>query len=1026
MSHGQQLEQSHQQTHMLSTKQIEGLEILTMGAVELNSFLTEEQLSNPILELESSMQPIDSASASSGQTDDEKAYYDIPDRHEMQLDEYLVSQLPQQELPKDKLLLLVKVIGLIDEKTGYFSDSIEWMCEQLERSKEEISWAVDYIRGLEPAGVGAYDLTDCLCLQLERMGKLDDTIGQLVREHLEDIAKGNISAISRKLHISTKRVKDYIALVQQLNPRPASSFGIEDAAYIVPDVRADYSENEWQISLLGIRSDTIRVNSGYIKMAKEATAPKVIAYFSEKINRAQQLMAAMKQRGDTLKTMFGYVLTIQKEYALGLGARRMLTQKEVADALGVHSSTIHRAVKNKYIDLPAGVLPVSELFTAKKDRPDETEGMKQVAKNKQVRHVSELEAGKQVSSICLIAPTEALIKQNDSVCARFGKRVDAFLASVPDACQVARDLSNRGAEILISRKGTRRMLEEEGHTTVEIGLSLSDYIPVMEKASKIQGTVAFFSYGPIAEDIRSMSYLLGIDARYYSFRYMAQCREVVRKAMEDGAVLGIGGADSAVAADELGLEHLTVENSEQSLLSAIQAAEQLLQLKREEAKKAEELKIKLERYDLVFGFTHDAIIAVNAEGNVDVVNREAEKILKADGQSCIGQPIRKVLPHSGIPKMLSSGQKELNQLMTINGTMVSTNRVPIIVDGKIRGAVATFQGIKAIQTSEKKIRIKLSEKGLTAKYHFSDIIGNSPQMLDLIRMAKKFARANATILIHGETGVGRELFAQSIHNESLRADGPFVAVNCGSLPKNILEAELFGYAEGAFTGASKGGKIGLFEMAHGGTIFLDEIGEMPLETQVQLLRVLQEKEIRRLGSDRVTPIDIRVITATNRDLPTEIAEKRFREDLYYRLNVLNLEIPPLRERVGDAELIGLHIYQSFMPCSEAELTQLRGVFGQLRGYAWPGNAREVHNLMERIYVLRSQNESFAFVSEYIKGFLRQQQKTEKSRKQTVIQEAPAASRNDDLEAWERDRISETLREHHLEMAKTAEAHCGEK
>lgn len=274
MSHGQQLEQSHQQTHMLSTKQIEGLEILTMGAVELNSFLTEEQLSNPILELESSMQPIDSASASSGQTDDKKAYYDIPDRHEMQLDEYLVSQLPQQELPKDKLLLLVKVIGLIDEKTGYFSDSIEWMCEQLERSKEEISWAVDYIRGLEPAGVGAYDLTDCLCLQLERMGKLDDTIGQLVREHLEDIAKGNISAISRKLHISTKRVKDYIALVQQLNPRPASSFGIEDAAYIVPDVRADYSENEWQISLLGIRSDTIRVNSGYIKMAKEATDPK--------------------------------------------------------------------------------------------------------------------------------------------------------------------------------------------------------------------------------------------------------------------------------------------------------------------------------------------------------------------------------------------------------------------------------------------------------------------------------------------------------------------------------------------------------------------------------------------------------------------------------------------------------------------------------------------------------------------------------------------------------------------------------
>lgn len=1014
MSYSHSFEQTQTQTHILSAKQIEGLNILTMNAPELTDFITEEQLSNPILELDFSKMETAGPTVSKSKSDGDETYYDIPDNKQIKLSEDLISQISPHEVTKEQALFLIKVISYIDEQTGYFSVSAEIICDELQKSSAEVDWAITYIRKLEPAGVGAYDIYDCMCLQLERLGRLDKNLYNMIHNYLDYVANGNVSKISKGLSIGPKKVKGYMELIKSLSPRPVSGFGDSDVHYISPDVKAKYYEDQWHITLYGVKKASVKINDSYIKMAKTSTDPQVVDYFTQKINRAQQIMQSIEQREDTLKTMFTYILNIQKDYALGTGKRKLLTQKEVAEVIGVHPSTVNRAAKNKYIHLPIGVIAAGELFTRKK----ETERKGPMKENKEMPQLSS-----NISPICLIAPTKSLIKQNNNVCAKFNKKVDAFLASVPDAVAVAKDLSDRGAQILISRKGTRRMLGDEGYTTVEIVLSLSDYIPVMEKAVKVDGIVAFFSYGPIAEDIKAMTYLMGINARYYSFHDMSHCWKAVEKAISDGAVLGIGGSDTSVVAAKLGLNHLAVENSEQSLLTAIDTAEQLLQLKQEEEKKAEKLKIQLERYDLVFNFTHDAIIAVDERGNVEVLNREAEKILKTEKTSCVGMPIKKILPNSGIPQLLTSGEKSINQLMNISGTMVSTNRVPIIVDGKIKGAVATFQDIESIQKSEKKIRIKLNEKGMTAKYTFSDIVGDSPEILSLKRMAEKFAHSNATILIQGETGVGKELFAQSIHNASMRVDGPFVAVNCGSLPKNILEAELFGYVEGAFTGASRNGKMGLFEMAHGGTIFLDEIGEMPLETQVQLLRVLQEKEIRRLGSDRVTSIDIRVITATNRDLPTEIEEKRFREDLYYRLNVLNLRIPPLRERRNDAELIGLEIYKGFTDCDKEEILELKKIFLQLRGYTWPGNVRELYNLMEQIYVLRSQNESFEFATENIKRFLRQNQ----SEKTACLPQQPEQIATPDLnighvsmEDWEKERIIYALEQNRFEMAKTAE------
>ncbi|GAA0805278.1 sigma-54-dependent Fis family transcriptional regulator [Faecalicatena orotica] len=607
--------------------------------------------------------------------------------------------------------------------------------------------------------------------------------------------------------------------------------------------------------------------------------------------------------------------------------------------------------------------------------------------------------------ICLIAPTDELLKKSEFVIMKYHKNIETHKASLATAAEIVNQLLKKGTEIFISRRGTKRLIEKEFHVqVVEIELTLADYISVIEEAVKVEGIVAFFTYGKIPEDVRTMCQILKIDARYSSFANFTDCKHVVEEALRDGAVLGIGGADTEYFAQKEGLRHLVVENSEESLLRAINTSEQLLDMKRKEQEKQRELKVKLERYELVLNYTHDAIIAVDREGQIDVLNEGAERIMKGKRGECLGRQVDEVLPNTRLKEVMKKGKRELNQLMTINGTLVSTNRIPIIVDGEVMGAVATFQDVKALQDSEQKIRIKLHQKGLFAKYNFEDIIGNSYKLRENISLAKKFARSDATILIQGETGTGKELFAQSIHNASLRAEGPFVAVNCGSLPRNLLEAELFGYVEGAFTGASKGGKMGLFEMAHGGTIFLDEIGEMPVETQVQLLRVLQEKEIRRIGSDRVTPVNIRVITATNRDLYKEIQEKGFREDLYYRLNVLNIVIPPLRERRADIIPIGLKLFDGYADTGQAEdILFVKQLLKKLRDYDWPGNVRELGNMMERAYVLLSQKEEYEFVDKYIQSYL----KISPTEKRTDAGDVKAGQMSDEsgnLENWEMENI----------------------
>jgi transcriptional regulator with PAS, ATPase and Fis domain len=284
-----------------------------------------------------------------------------------------------------------------------------------------------------------------------------------------------------------------------------------------------------------------------------------------------------------------------------------------------------------------------------------------------------------------------------------------------------------------------------------------------------------------------------------------------------------------------------------------------------------------------------------------------------------------------------------------------------MVNNKSFGTVVTLQEVNKIQQKEAMIRKETYARGHTAKFSFKHIIGQSPAIINTIETARDFAATNSSILISGETGTGKEVFAQSIHNASNRAKGPFVAINCAALPAQLLESELFGYVAGAFTGAHREGKPGLFEIAHGGTIFLDELAEMDYVNQGRLLRFLQEKTVVRLGSFKVLPVDVRVIAATNKDLEYLVRENKFRNDLYYRLNVLRLEIPPLKERKTDIHLYAEAFLTEFSVRSGGNFRLPDDAVRFLEEYSWPGNIRECRNLMERITATSKKNEITASI-----------------------------------------------------------------
>lgn len=363
--------------------------------------------------------------------------------------------------------------------------------------------------------------------------------------------------------------------------------------------------------------------------------------------------------------------------------------------------------------------------------------------------------------------------------------------------------------------------------------------------------------------------------------------------------------------------------------------------------------LSVEAFLKVMDFSYNGIYVIDAQERVVYINDWASEYLGIPKNSILGHKVGDFFPRSNLANVLKTREIDARKIRRIHDKVLMVTRIPIEANGESIGAVALFQDVNRIIENELHIRKKLIEKGLVATYTFNDIICESKLMEDVIELAKLYAREESSILIHGPSGAGKELFAQSIHNYSDRRDAPFLAINCGALPESILEAELFGYAEASFTGAQKGGKAGVFQQAHKGTLFLDEIAEISLSVQTKLLRVLQEKTVRPVGGDRNIPVDVRIICATNKNLMEEINEKRFRLDLFFRLNVLNIFIPPLRERPDDIARLALHILTHRLgrdTLSKHNRLILR-VIDRLKQYDFPGNVRELKNIMERFELL---------------------------------------------------------------------------
>ena len=555
------------------------------------------------------------------------------------------------------------------------------------------------------------------------------------------------------------------------------------------------------------------------------------------------------------------------------------------------------------------------------------------------------------NKICVIAPYADLAELACAVGRETPIPFDVWEGNLEIGGAKAQQAEKEGAQVIVSRGGTASIIRQKVNVpVVEIQVTGYDVLRVMRPligAGKTAGIVGYFN---VVKGCRYVCDILGISSREfilptdYTEIDWDEIRARLRRIIEEEGVDVLIGDTVAFAncVGNLGREVLLITSGRESILRAVEEAANLLSVREEEQKNAQ-------RFEAVLNFVHDGVLATDQCGLLTVVNPVAEKIFDVQRDEVLGLPVTSVIQDTRIDKVLASGSPEFDQLQQAPAGHILTNRIPIRVDGEVKGVVATFQEVSQIEAAERKIRQNLYGKGMVTRYTFRDILTRDPQMKRLIKLAKDYAKTNATILIQGESGTGKELFAQSIHAYSPRAQGPFVAINCSALPPPLLESELFGYVEGAFTGAKRSGKIGLFEMAHNGTIFLDEIGEMDRTLQARLLRVLEERQVMRLGSDSLIPVNIRVLAATNQDLRRLASQGTFRVDLLYRLNVLNLPMTPLRQRKVDIAYLAEYFLSRYQTEHRRRIEAIPPQISELlERYEWPGNVRELKNVMERL------------------------------------------------------------------------------
>ncbi|HWR45409.1 sigma 54-interacting transcriptional regulator [Sporomusa sp.] len=564
----------------------------------------------------------------------------------------------------------------------------------------------------------------------------------------------------------------------------------------------------------------------------------------------------------------------------------------------------------------------------------------------------------QQDKIALIAPNKDFTLQALDLFSEWGEKIHVAMASKDDVIGIAQQLGERGADALICYAPFDEIIKTTvSIPTVSLRPSILDILRSMqwvkawlaEKKNDLAGDklVVGVTGDSIITDAAIVAEALGIRTKVLSQIHGEDMSEIVAVVKEVPDIADNDGVLPEFIANNIPCFPVTI--GRESLLKSVRYARELVLAGRGN-------RVKLEQFKAIMEFTGEGIVAVDGQRRVTYINHTAEKLLKKGKEQVVGYLAATVFPDVNLDDTLRYGQIR-NTLFTDGAEQAFACRiVPMIIGGQTIGAVLTIAESPFTYKEKDKPGKDHGERGYKAVYHFDDFITINPHMQETLEAAKSYASVDSTILINGDTGTGKEIIAQSIHNYSQRCQGPFVAVNCAALPESLLESELFGYEYGAFTGARKNGKKGFFEQADQGTIFLDEIGDISLGMQARLLRVIQQREIMRIGGDKVIPVDVGIVAATHRNLPELIEKGLFRRDLYHRLSILQLKLLPLSARQEDIPCLVENISKKLSEkLFKQPLHFSAAAMSVLASYQWPGNVRELEGVIERLRILKKDN-----------------------------------------------------------------------
>ncbi len=479
---------------------------------------------------------------------------------------------------------------------------------------------------------------------------------------------------------------------------------------------------------------------------------------------------------------------------------------------------------------------------------------------------------------------------------------------------------------------------------VQVKISGFEVMNALATARRISPRIALLGQHAQYPALQTFMQTFAVDIPVRTYLDQDDALAQAKQLKDEGVEVLVGSGLIVDYAERMGLAGVLVYTLS-TVAACIEDAIEITRLQRIESSRRDYLNAVLANLD-------EGVAAVDAAGHVQALNPAVERLLGISAAGLAGRRLEEISPALSLDKVLRSGQREAESVHRLGGKMVVVNRIPLATRAGLSGAVLTLQEAGAIHRADRNLRTRARARGKTVRYTLDDLYGVSRPLEKARMLARRYARVDSTVLIGGESGTGKEVMAQGIHQESARHHFPFIAVNCASLPETLLESELFGYEDGAFSGARRGGKPGLFESAHNGTLFLDEVGDMPPALQIRLLRVLQERQVMPVGGSEAVPVNVRIIAATHRDLSVMVAAGAFRQDLFFRLNILRIDMPTLRERREDIWLLAQKLYgrarRNLGLTGEAPLPA--AVEPVLLGYDWPGNIRELENVLERLAV----------------------------------------------------------------------------